>query len=118
MEQTYTGIDRRSHKRLRMNCTVIYRMNEPVSTRFIMGGKDVEAKMVDISQGGMAMVTNYDIPIATELSMRFTLLKVNKEIVNLSGPVEITGEVRSSVPLEKNEHRLGIYFTKMRRIAV
>lgn len=115
---TYTGIERRSHKRLRMNCTVIYRVNEPVSARFIMRGEDIEAKMLDVSQGGMAMVTNYDIPVATVISMRFTLLNVDREVVKFSGPLQVTGEVRSNVPAEKNEHRLGIYFTKVRRVNV
>ena len=116
MEQVYLGNERRNGRRLRMNCTVIYRVNEPVSTRFMLGEKDLEAKMVDISQGGMAMVTNYDIPTSTVLSMRFTVLKVHDTVVNFSGPVEITGEVRSNVLLEKNEHRLGIYFTKMKKL--
>ena len=118
MNNTYIDNERRSHKRLRMNCTVIYRVNEPVSTRFIMRGKDIEAKMLDVSQGGMAMVTNYDIPVATVLSMRFTLLNVDKEAVKFSGPLEVTGEVRSNIPAEKDEHRLGIWFTKVKRINV
>ena len=118
MEEIYLGKERRINRRLRMNCTVIYRLNEPVSARFIMSGEDVEAKMTDISQGGMGLVTDYDIPIATPLSMRFTLLKVNKDIINFSGPVEVTGEVSSNTPLEKNEHRLGIHFTRIRRIKV
>lgn len=118
MDNTYIDNERRSHKRLRMNCTIIYRANEPVSARFIMKGKDVEAQMLDISQGGMAMVTDYDIPVSTVLSMRFTVLKVDKEIVNFSGPVEVVGEVRSNVPAEKDEHRLGIWFRKARRVSV
>jgi c-di-GMP-binding flagellar brake protein YcgR len=118
MDSTYVGQERRGNKRLRMNCTIIYRVNEPVSTRFIMHGKDVEARMLNVSQGGMAMVTNYDIPVATVLSMRFTLLKVDKEIINFSGPLQVTGEVRSNILAEKDEHRLGICFTKVKRISV
>ena len=115
---TYTGIEGRGQKRVRVNCTVVYRLNEPPSARFIMQGKDIQARMIDVSQGGMAMVTDYDIPVSTVLSMRFTLLNVNKEVVTFSGPMEVTGEVRSNVPEEKNEHRLGIWFTKVRRISV
>jgi c-di-GMP-binding flagellar brake protein YcgR len=117
METGYTGRERRSNKRLRMNCTVIYRVNEPPATHFMMQGRDIQARMIDVSQGGMAMVTDYDIPVATVLSMRFTLLNVDAKIVTFSGPMEVTGEVRSSVPLEK-EHRLGIYFTKMKKVSV
>ena len=118
MDTTYTGIERRGQKRVRVNCTVVYRLNEPPSARFIMQGKDIQARMLDVSQGGMAMVTSYDIPVATVLSMRFTLLNVDKEVVKFSGPLEVTGEVRSNIPAEKDEHRLGIYFTKVKRINV
>jgi len=118
MAEAYQGTERRSHKRIRMNCTVIYRPNEPVTTHFMVKGRDIEAKMLDISQGGMAMVTNYDIPVQTELSMRFALLKVDKEIVNFSGPVEVTGQVKSNISLEKDEHRLGIYFSRIKRVEV
>jgi hypothetical protein len=118
MVETFQGSERRVAKRLRMNCTVIYRVNEPVTARFMMAGRDIQAKMVDISQNGMAMVTDYDIPQATVLSMRFTLLKVKPDVVNFSGPMEIIGEVRSNTVEEDNSHRLGIYFTKMRRVNI
>ncbi len=118
MTEAYQGIERRSHKRVKMNCTVICRLNEPASARFMVHGEDIKAKMVDISHAGMAMVTDYDIPVQTELSLRFTLLKVDEKIVNFSGPVEVTGQVKSNVPLQKDEHRLGIYFTRVKRIPV
>jgi len=101
-----------------MNCTVVYRINEPSSTRFMVHGEDIKARMLDISQAGMALVTEYDIPVATQLSLRFTMLKVDKEIVNFSGPVEVAGEVKSNIPAENNEHRLGIYFTKVKKLEV
>lgn len=118
MIRSYQGPERRTNKRVRMNCTVIYRINQPPDARFSLEGKDMYAQMVDISQNGMAMVTDHDIPQSTILSMRFTLLKVKPDIVNFSGPMEIVGEVRSSTPEENNTHRLGIYFTKMRRVNV
>ena len=118
MVEAFQGEERRTNKRLRMNCTVIYRVNEPVTARFMMAGRDIQAKMLDISQKGMAMLTDYDIPQSTVLSMRFTLLKVKPDVVNFSGPMEIIGEVRSNTLEEDNNHRLGIYFTKMRRVNV
>lgn len=118
MSSTHTEQERRSHKRLRVNCTVVYRVNEPPSTHFVMRGQDIEARMLDVSQGGMAMTTHYDIPVATMLSMRFTLLNVDNKVVTFSGPMQVEGEVRSNISLEKDEHRLGIYFTKMKKISV
>lgn len=118
MQDTYAGMERRANKRLRMNCTVVYRTDEPSTTRVSIGDHDVQAKMLDISETGMAMVTDTDIPISTVLSMRFTLLKVNKDVVKLSGPMEAVGEVRSSVETDEHEHRLGIFFRKMRKVHV
>jgi hypothetical protein len=117
MVSTYSGPERRAAKRVRMNCTVIYRADESLDARFSLRGEDLHAKMLDISQNGMAMVTDYDIPISTVLSMRFTLLKIKEELIKFSGPMEITGEVRSNTPLTASQHRLGIYFTKMRKVA-
>lgn len=118
MENTYTGKEKRANKRVRMNCTVTYRADEPVTAHFIMRSNDLQAKMLDISQGGMAMQTNYDIPVSTILSMRFTILKVNKEVVTFSGPTEITGKVTSNLPVEGDGHRLGIHFSQMRKVGV
>jgi c-di-GMP-binding flagellar brake protein YcgR len=116
MANTYCGPERRQSKRERMNCTVIYRVDQPLDTRFSLHGQDIHAKMVDISQNGMAMVTDRDIPIATVLSMRFTLLKVKDELIKFSAPMEITGEVRSNTLLTDSQRRLGIFFTKMRKV--
>ncbi|MDD5348339.1 MAG: PilZ domain-containing protein [Candidatus Omnitrophica bacterium] len=118
MIRSYQGPERRTNKRVRMNCTVIYRINQPPDARFSLEGKDMYAQMVDISQNGMAMVTDLDIPTSTVVSIRFTLLKVNEELVKFSGPMEITGEVRSNVSVEQKQHRLGIYFKKMRKVPV
>ncbi|MCX7927969.1 MAG: PilZ domain-containing protein [Candidatus Omnitrophica bacterium] len=116
MDLVYSGPERRAIKRIRMNCTVIYRMNQPPNARFLLEGKDMVAQMIDINRKGMAMVTDIDIPPATVLSMRFTLLKVHDDLVKFTGPMEVTGEVRSNVPLENNQHRLGIYFKKVRKV--
>lgn len=116
MEKNYSGAERRTSKRMRVNCTVIYRTNQPVDARFALHGEDIHAKMLDISQTGMAIITERDIPIFTVLAMRFTLLKVDEKLVKFSGPMDITGEVRSNTVLADNKHRLGIYFTKMKKV--
>lgn len=118
MVNTYCGQERRASKRVRMNCTVIYRADQPMDARFSVHGQDIHAKMLDISQKGMAMITDHDLPVFTVLSMRFTLLKVNEELVKFSGPMEITGEVRSNTSLTDCQYRLGINFTKMRKVNV
>ena len=114
MESTYIGNERRSSKRIRVNCTVIYRVNEDTSAHFLMQGKDIEDKMIYVSQGGYGDVTNYDIPVSTVLSMRFALLNVDKDVVRFTGSMDVTGEVRSNMPFEVNDHRVGKYKTQIR----
>jgi hypothetical protein len=116
MVEAYCGPERRQSKRERMNCTVIYRTDRSLDARFSLHGQDIYAKMIDISSNGMAMITDKNIPISTVLSMRFTLLKVKDELVKFSTPMEITGEVRSNTLLTDQKRRLGIYFTKMRKV--
>ncbi len=69
--------------------------------------------MVDLSEGGMAILANYSVPASTVLLMRFTLFRVNKEDVSFYRPISITGEVRYNTMIDKDLYRIGICFTKI-----
>ena len=105
--------DRRKFRRVRINLTIIYRVDEPLSARLVVGGKETEASMVDLSEGGMSILTNYNLAASTVILIRFTLFKVDRRDVSFYGPVEIRGEVRYCTELSKREYRLGICFTKI-----
>lgn len=96
-----------------MSLTVIYRVNEPLSARMLTADKEIQATIKDLSESGMAILTDYPIAASTILLIRFTLFKVEKEDVCFYGPVEIMGEVRYSTPLDSDLHRLGINFIKI-----
>jgi hypothetical protein len=108
--------DRRRFQRLSMNICVYYRVVRPVELRIKFGDKDVEAKIIDISSSGMAIITEHNIPASSVLHLKFSLFKINK--VNGSAvfyrPLEIKGQVRSNITMEKN-HRLGICFQRYDR---
>ncbi len=106
--------DRRKFRRVRMNLTIIYRVDEPLSTRLAVGGKEIEASMVDLSEGGICMLTNCNLPISAVILIRFTLFKVDRQDVSFYGPVEISGEVRYNAQLSDSEYRLGISFVKIK----
>jgi c-di-GMP-binding flagellar brake protein YcgR len=113
MYRSYSGNDRRRFQRLRMNLSVIYRVDQPVTVRMMIGEKEVEATTLDLSEGGMGLLTEYNIPAGTSLFIKFTLFKVSSDgKVNFYGPVVIGGEVRSSVLSEK-KYRLGICFSQI-----
>lgn len=112
-ETNYQGDERRRFRRARVSLTVVYRVNEPLSARMLTSDKEVKATIVDLSEGGMAVITNYPITAGTVLLIRFTLFKVDKDDVSFYGPVEITGEVRYNILLDKDQYRLGIAFVKI-----
>ena len=76
-----------------------------------IGNKEVSAMMLDLSGLGIAIVTDYDIPIWSVLSIRFTLINLHTSKEERVRLMEMTGEVRNNVLLGRNKHRLGISFT-------
>lgn len=107
--------EQRRFKRMKINLSVVYRLARPAAVRLLIGNKEVRATMVDLSEGGLSVLTNYDIPKATSLLIKFTLFKVENEDVSFYGPMDIVGEVRYNMPLGGNEYRLGIFYKKIKR---
>ena len=112
-DNEYSGEEKRKFKRARVRLTVVYRTNQPLSMRLLTADKEVQATIIDLSEGGMAILTNYAVPASTVLLMRFTLFRGDKEDVSFYGPVAITGEVRYSTVVDKDLYRLGISFTEI-----
>ena len=106
--------EQRKFKRIKINLSVVFRLARPAAIRLLVGNKEVRATMLDLSEGGLSVLTNYDIPKGTALFIKFTLFKVDNEDVSFYGPMEITGEVRYNMPLGGNEYRLGIYYKKIK----
>jgi c-di-GMP-binding flagellar brake protein YcgR len=106
--------EQRRFKRTKINLSVIFRLARPAAIRLLVGNKEIRATMLDLSEEGLSMLTNYDIPMATALLIKFTLFKVENDDVSFYGPMEISGEVRYNMPLGGNEYRLGIYYKKIK----
>jgi c-di-GMP-binding flagellar brake protein YcgR len=114
MQNTDFGDDRRKSKRLRVTFTLTYQVNQPLSLRMTIGWDiEVVALMLDLSEEGMAISTNYDIPISTAILIKFTLINLEAEGEERIKSMKIRGEIRSNILLDKNERRLGIYFTRI-----
>lgn len=112
MDRTYSGKERRKFKRLKLKftITVIFRKDEPLGVRIRNGKKEYEATMLDISEGGMSILTDINIPPSTILWIRFTLAHGDKERIDFFGTMEIKGEVRYSSLAKPGFYRLGICF--------
>ncbi|MFC1658116.1 PilZ domain-containing protein [Candidatus Omnitrophota bacterium] len=113
MDNTYQGPERRQTPRVKIDFFVVYKVNRPTETNMWIGEREVKSRMVDLSEVGMAILTNYDIPALTVLSMKFTLMNLYSNEGEKIRTIEITGEVRYNKLLENNEHRLGISFTQI-----
>ncbi|MEW6075498.1 MAG: PilZ domain-containing protein [Candidatus Omnitrophota bacterium] len=109
------GKDRRRFQRLKVNLSVWYTVEAPLFVRNALGYREKEAKTVDICEGGMAFIAQSHIPAWTTLILKLVFFKTDREgIVSFSGPVEIVAEVRSSLPCEKDEYRIGVCFKEIR----
>jgi len=113
MAEEHSGTERRKHKRMNVNFTVIYRVNKPLEVRMMVGDKEVNALMADLSEGGMCLLTDYNIPTGTVLFIKFTLINLNAYGNERVKSMEITGDVRYNLPTPEHTHRLGIRFTEI-----
>jgi c-di-GMP-binding flagellar brake protein YcgR len=109
------GREQRRFKRIKVNLSVIYRLSKPAAVHLLVGNKEVRATMLDLSEGGISVLTSYDIPRSTELLIKFTLFKVENDDVCFYGPMDIEGDVRYNMPLGGNEYRMGIRFKKINK---
>ena len=81
----------------------------------LVGPQEIEATTVNLSEGGMAFVTGHNLPAWTKLAVKFFLFKsgMTRSMLRFMKPVRIAAEVRTNVPLETNEYRVGVSFKDM-----
>jgi c-di-GMP-binding flagellar brake protein YcgR len=108
------GKDSRKFRRLRVNLSVIYRIDRPSSVRMLIGNREIRATMLDLSEGGLSLLTNYNIPVQSVLLLKFTLFKVENDDVSFYGPMSIDADVRYNIPLGGDEYRVGVRFIKIK----
>ena len=114
MEDELSGRERRKSERVDAAFTLTYSIEKSYTLHISMGQADnIETIMVNLSDLGMAIVTNYDIPKGAHLYIKFNLINMR-----LSGDdrwrfMKITGEAVSNVTLPDESHRIGIRFKKI-----
>ena len=110
MSGEYKGEERRKYSRLKVNFLVIYNVRQPVEIIMIVGDKLKTALMSDLSESGMSILTNFDIPVSTILQIKFTLINTAVSDDKRIKSMEMSGEVRNNTLNDKRIHRLGILF--------
>lgn len=112
--ENYSGQERRRFKRVKLGVSLIYRKDAPMDVNVRSSNIDSRAKMLDLGEGGLAILTDVNIPVATVLWVKFTLSKAENKSVSYYGNMELLGEVRYSVPEEGNTYRVGISFVNIK----
>ncbi|MFC1658122.1 PilZ domain-containing protein [Candidatus Omnitrophota bacterium] len=105
--------ERRKTKRIKADFFLLYRQGEPIEISLWMGDKEFPAKMLDLSENGMAIKTNYNILALTTLLIRFTLINLHADAYEEARPMHITGEVKYNNALSEGWYRLGVSFTQI-----
>ena len=108
------GQDRRRFQRLNLNLVVWYKLLRPMEAGNMLGTEDREAITVDISPFGMAFMSSYNIPLFSDLALRFIIFtSQDGTYSNLTIPLEVNAKVRSCTPAEKGEYRVGVSFSNI-----
>jgi len=78
-----------------------------------VGDREINALALDLSEGGMAILTEYSIPASTTVTIRFIMQnESNMSAESRARSVLAGGEVRYNTLLEKQMiYRLGVAFT-------
>lgn len=105
------GDERRRFRRYKLTLNAFYRIDTPVYVRMWYGDQEFEAATIDISAGGIALLTNLEIPVTSTLTINITLFKLDRDgkVVYFS-PGELLGEVRAKAAYDQKQFRLNICF--------
>ena len=113
MHDSYPGEERRQFERIKANCIVSYQPDGDMVMHMSVGEKpNVRAQMIDLSEIGMAILTEYKIPEFAKLHMKFTLLDPAAKKDEQTKRLEAYGEVRYMIK-EGKKYRLGILFLEL-----
>ena len=106
----YSGVERRKYRRVKVGLTVVYRKNQAPNVRIRDDKGENDAVMVDIGEGGMAILTTVNVLVGTELLIRFSLFEAVDKKGGFYGDFELLGKVSSNITVDKGSYRLGIAF--------
>ncbi len=89
-------------------------MSKALQLELMISESKIDAIMGDISQGGLMMLTQYDLPIDSKLSLTCTM--VNEAALYEDDKMkifEMEGLVRSNRQIKYNEFKIGVEFSNL-----
>ncbi len=105
--------DKRRFKRIPDSFFILYRVKFPFTVHIRIGAKECNAVATDISEEGIGLLTNYDIPANSLLHLQFNILNNSATLKEEEfHAFDLEGEVRY-VLTGSEGFRLGIHFMKI-----
>ncbi len=108
------GEENRKYKRALASFCVLYTIKDPFLVRISIGNSECSAVAQDIGEGGMALLTNYELPFNSLLTLKFTILNGNvfrKD--ERTHTFELDAHVRYCLQEQKMAYRLGVCFASI-----
>ncbi len=113
MDKAAGGKERRKFGRVQVSLSIVYRKDESPEVRIRSGDKEASASMIDISEGGIGIISELQVASRTNLWIRFTLSKAEQKGISFFGTVEVLGEVCYCEQISEFAYRMGISFVKV-----
>jgi c-di-GMP-binding flagellar brake protein YcgR len=103
--------DRRKFQRLSVNISISYTVESPLEVSGLYQGKEIEATMLSICEGGIGLLSKYNIPAWSTIVIRFSLFRTDRQgFITFSDPIEMICDVRYSVIMGDGQYRMGVVF--------
>jgi len=114
MENDPEGKNRRRSERIDAAFTLTYNLEKSHSLRISLGLiDDIETVMINLSDLGMAIMTNYDLPKGAQLYIKFDLINMHLSGDERWRSMKINGEVVSNQFISTENWRIGIRFDNL-----
>jgi len=114
MEDELKGQNRRNSQRSDAAFTLNFSIEKPFELRITLGlPGEVGALMQDLSDSGAAIITQYDLPLGTQLRVKFNLMNLRLVGEKRLRRMELIAEVASNSVMPDASHRIGIRFVKI-----
>jgi len=114
MEDKAEGQNHRKSERVDAAFTLTYTVGDSPAIRVNLGLFDeIDALMLNLSDLGVALITKYNIPVGTQLYIKFNIIDLRLVGEERRKHIEVIGKVVSNVPLASMSHRIGIHFEKI-----
>ena len=113
MGSAYAGSEKRKFERVTAGFFVICSVKKPFEVLVRVGNREINAVMRDLTEAGMCILSNYDISASTIILIKFILINPYAFKEERVMSIQLSGEVRHSTLVQKNDYYLGILFKQV-----